>query len=377
MISGSFRRGGGLGLVVLALVGTGGTFGEGFEGKPGREPGTGTLVREKPHEGPGAIGGVGPGTAPHHHEIDRSRLLRVEDIAHPPSPLPPPIRRKESRTLTFHLKVREVISDLAEEAEFVFWSFNQTVPGPFLRARVGDTVELTLSNHIGNTHDHSIDLHAVTGPGGGSTLTQLAPGESVTIAFQVLHPGVFVYHCASPNVPSHITNGLYGLFVVDPEEGLPPVDREFYVMQGEFYTSQPVGVKGMQEFSPEKMMAEAPEYIVWNGRVQALTGARALHARQGETIRIFVGNGGVAKTSNFHIIGEIFDKVYPQGDLTQTLSSVQTTPIPAGGAAAVELKLENAGRFILVDHALVRIDRGAYGFLEVEGSPVPELLRKK
>lgn len=317
---------------------------------------------------------VGPGAPPHFHSIEIDKFERVEDIAKNPSEVPPPIKRTTPETLSFHLRVQEVVSKLADGTEYLFWTYNKTVPGPMLRARVGDTIVLKISNHETSTHDHSIDLHAVTGPGGGAKLTQTPPGKSKTISFKALHPGVYVYHCATANVPTHITNGLYGLIVIDPAEGLPKVDREFYVMQGEFYTQDKVGDKGFQNFSPVKMMDEKPEYIVLNGRVKALTGEKSLQASQGETIRIFIGNGGVSKISSFHIIGEIFDKVYPEASLTHVRESVQTTLVPAGGATVVELKLENSGDYILLDHAISRIDRGAFGILSVAGDPVPELL---
>ena len=317
---------------------------------------------------------VGPGEGPHFHPVDLDRMARIPEVAKDPSEVPPPSVHKTPSRIQYHLEVQEVVSTLADGTEYLFWTFGRTVPGPMLRARVGDTIELTLKNHRTSTHDHSIDLHAVTGPGGGGALAAMKPGEEKTITFKALHPGVFIYHCATPNVPTHITNGLYGLIVIDPEEGWPVVDREFYVVQGEVYTKGGVGQKGFQPFAPDKMMAENPEYIVLNGRVKALTGERALQAQQGETIRIFFGNAGVSRISSFHIIGEIFDKVYPEAALNRVNTSVQSTLVPAGGATVVELKLENSGNYILLDHAISRIDRGAYGVLNVSGTPVPELL---
>ena len=317
---------------------------------------------------------VGPAEGPHFHPVDLDRMSRIPEIAKDPSEVPLPQVRKTPARIQYFLEAQEVISTLADGTEYLYWTYGRTVPGPMLRARVGDTIELTLKNHPTSTHDHSIDLHAVTGPGGGGALTAVKPGEKKTIVFKALHPGVFIYHCATPNVPTHITNGLYGLIVIDPEEGWPVVDREFYVMQGEVYTQGGVGQKGFQPFAPDKMMAENPVYIVLNGRVKALTGERALQAKQGETIRIFFGNAGVSRISSFHIIGEIFDKVYPEAALNRVKTSVQTTLVPAGGATVVELKLENSGNFILLDHAISRIDRGAYGVLSVSGTPVPELL---
>ena len=320
---------------------------------------------------------VGPGEAPHTHAVVPARFQKIPEIATNPSMVPAPTSNSSPQKVLFHLESMQVVAPLAEGTSYLFWTFNGTVPGPMLRARVGDTVELTLSNHPTSIHDHSIDLHAVTGPGGGGSISRVPPGKSKTIVFKAGHPGVFVYHCATPNVPSHITNGMYGLIVIDPKEGWPPVDREFYVMQGEVYTEGEVGVKGIQKFSPRKMMDEHPEYIVLNGRVKALTGTGALQAQQGDTIRIFFGNGGVSRVSSFHIIGEIFDKVYPEAALNRVLTSVQTTLVPAGGATVVELTLENSGDYILLDHAISRIDRGAYGILHVEGTLVPELLSPK
>ena len=321
--------------------------------------------------------GVGPGESPHYHHPDIKTLAKISDIAKAPGDLPPPTGRTKQKTVKVSLEAQEVVSTLADGTDYVFWTYNQTVPGPLLRARVGDTIELSISNHPTSSHEHSIDLHAVTGPGGGAGLTKVKPGESKTISFKALNPGVFVYHCASGNVPSHIANGLYGLIIIEPEKGFTPVDREFYVMQGEFYTSGSVGEKGLQSFSPGKMLNESPEYIVLNGRVASLTGKNSLKAKTGETIRIFFGNAGVSKIASFHIIGEIFDRVYPEAALNIVQTSVQTTLVPAGGAVVVELKLESSGSFILLDHAISRIDRGAYGILQVEGNQDPDLLRSK
>jgi nitrite reductase (NO-forming) len=216
---------------------------------------------------------------------------------------------------------------------------------------------------------HSVDLHAVTGPGGGAVATQTKPGEETSFTFQALNPGIFVYHCATPMVAEHIANGMYGMILVEPEGGLPKVDREFYVMQGEIYTAQKMGDKGMDTFSLDKLMDERPEYFVLNGSVGGLTKEHPLQAKVGETVRIFFGDGGPNFTPSFHVIGEIFDRVYEQGSLTSApLTNVQTTMVPAGGAAAVELQLQVPGRYILVDHSLTRMERGLMGFLLVEGA---------
>ena len=323
----------------------------------------------------GHLKAVGPGEAPHYLSIDRNKLLKVKSVAKSPQEIPSPVHRTSAKTVRVKLQAQELVSTLADQTEYIFWTYSNTVPGPMLRARVGDTIVLTLSNHPDNSHQHSIDLHAVTGPGGGASLTRVEPGESKTISFKALRAGLFVYHCASGNVPTHIANGLYGMILIEPKEGLSTVEREFYVMQGEVYTEGPVGETGFQKFSPKKMMDEKPEYIVLNGRVKSLTKDNALHARKGETIRIFFGNAGVSKISSFNLIGEIFDRVYPEASLKTPLYSVQTTLVPAGGATVVELKLENSGTYILLDHAIARIDRGAYGLLHVSGEAELPLLQ--
>lgn len=271
----------------------------------------------------------------------------------------------ESKQRNIVLETVELTAELDDGMEYLYYTFNSTVPGPFLRAKVGDEITLTLKNSPESQNVHSIDLHAVNGPGGGSTLTQVFPGEEASFTFNALNPGIYIYHCATPSVADHITNGMYGLILVEPEGGLDPVDREFYVMQGEFYPILARGEEGTTQLSGEKMDDEDPEYIVFNGKVGGLSNENALTAKVGETIRLYVGNGGVSKSSNFHVIGEIFDTVYPEGG-TPTTHNVQTTNIPAGGATIVEFTVNEPGTYLLVDHALSRLTKGAVGELIVE-----------
>jgi nitrite reductase (NO-forming) len=241
------------------------------------------------------------------------------------------------------------------------------VPGKFIRIREGDTVEFTLNNHPSSKMPHNIDLHAVTGPGGGAAASFTAPGHSSVFSFKALNRGLYVYHCATAPVGMHIANGMYGLILVEPSEGLPRVDREFYVMQGEFYTAGRNGEPGLQPFSMEKAIREEPDYVVFNGSVGALTGDKALTAKTGETVRLFVGNGGPSLISSFHVIGEIFDRVRVEGGDT-TNANVQTTLVPAGGSAITEFKVEVPGTMILVDHSIFRtFNKGSLGMLKVEG----------
>ncbi len=295
-----------------------------------------------------------------------SSFERVFDIARNPSDIPQTVTYNSEGVVEITLTAKEVIGEMADGVTFNYWTFDGTVPGPFLRVREGDTVRLTLNNDPTSIHHHSIDLHAVTGPGGGAAATIVAPGESKTITFKALNPGIFIYHCAHPNVATHMAHGMYGLILVEPKKGLPAVDKEFYLVQGEFYSSGVLGRKGLQLFDPKSMLAGKPQYIVFNGRTGAVQDT--MTARVGERVRLYVGNGGVNLISNFHVIGEIFDRVYREGDLLSApAQSVQTTLVPAGGAVAVDFKVDYPGNYILVDHALSRLDRGAWGVLTVEG----------
>ncbi len=286
-----------------------------------------------------------------------------------PPRVPPPISRNYSARVIVNLEVTEVVAKLADGVEYTFWTYGGSVPGSFIRIREGDVVEFHLNNHPSSKLPHNIDLHAVTGPGGGAASTFTAPGHSSQFTFQALNPGLYVYHCATAPVPMHIGNGMYGLILVEPKAGLPPVDQEYYVMQGEFYTTGKYGEEGLQSFDMAKAIDERPPYIVFNGAVGSLVGDKALTARVGEHVRIYFGVGGPNITSSFHVIGEIFDKVYPEAGLSLPNTNVQTTLVPSGGATVVEFKVDVPGTFILVDHSLTRaFNKGALGMLKVSGA---------
>ena len=286
-----------------------------------------------------------------------------------PPHVPPPIRRKTAARVVVHLEVREIVGRLADGVEYTFWTYGGSVPGSFIRIREGDVVEFHLENHPSSKLPHNIDLHAVTGAGGGAASTFTAPGHSSQFTFQALNPGLYVYHCATAPVPMHIGNGMYGLILVEPKDGLPPVDREFYVMQGEFYTTGKYGEEGLQSFDMAKAIDERPPYIVFNGSVGALVGDKAITAKTGESVRIYFGVGGPNVTSSFHVIGEIFDKVWPEAGMKFAQENVQTTLVPSGGATIVEFKVDVPGTFILVDHSLTRaFNKGALGMLKVTGA---------
>lgn len=284
--------------------------------------------------------------------------------------VPPPIARHRPAIVEVHFESGRTLAPVNGTVKYEFWTFNGHTPGPFIRARVGDTLEVHMSNSDTNGMPHNCDFHAVTGPGGGAPVLTVVKGEQHISWFKLLHPGHFLYHCAAPPVMDHIANGMYGLILVEPERGLPKVDHEFYVMQSEIYTKDAPDDAEVLVYSHENGLAEHPRFVVLNGRVGSLTGKGVLKAKTGERIRIFFGNAGPNLISSFHLIGEIFDKVYREGDvLSPPARSVQTTLVPAGGATIVELGLEVPGTYTLLDHAIFRVEQGCVGYLNVEGQP--------
>ena len=301
----------------------------------------------------------------------------VHAVLTSPPLVPPPTHRKAPAKVIVELEVVEVDKPIAEGVNYTFWTFGGTVPGSFIRVRQGDTVEFHLKNHPTSKMPHNIDLHGVTGPGGGAASSFTAPGHQSTFTFKALNQGLYVYHCATAPVGMHVANGMYGLILIEPPEGLSPVDQEFYVMQGDFYTVGKYREKGHQAFDMQKAIDENATYVLFNGAESALTGPRALKAKTGQHIRMFVGNGGPNLVSSFHLIGEIFDKVQYEGG-THFQENVQTTLIPAGGAVTVEFHTEVPGNYVLVDHAIFRaFNKGAVAILEVSGDARPEIYSGK
>jgi nitrite reductase (NO-forming) len=256
---------------------------------------------------------------------------------------------------------------MADGAQYTYWTFGGTVPGSFIRIRQGDLVEFHLQNDATSTMPHNIDLHAVTGPGGGAPASFTAPGHASTFSFKALNAGLFVYHCATAPVPLHVANGMYGMILVEPPEGLTPVEHEYYVMEGDFYTKGKYHDKGLQAFDMQKGIEARPTYVVFNGAEGSLLGDKALKAYVGDHVRIYFGVGGPNLTSSFHVIGEIFDKVYTEGGASFQ-QNVQTTMVPAGGSAIVEFQVQVPGGYAIVDHSLFRaFNQGAVGMLDVKG----------
>jgi nitrite reductase (NO-forming) len=291
----------------------------------------------------------------------------VKAVLTSPPHVPPPITRKVPAKVIVELEVVEKEMPISEGVTYTFWTFGGTVPGSFIRVRQGDTVEFHLRNHPSSKMPHNIDLHGVTGPGGGAASSFTAPGHESQFTFKALNEGVYVYHCATAPVGMHVANGMYGLILVEPPEGMPKVDHEYYVMQGDFYTVGKYRQKGLQAFDMEKAIDERPTYVLFNGAEGALTGDKAMTAKTGESVRLFIGNGGPNLVSSFHVIGAIFDQVRFEGG-TNVQKNVQTTLIPAGGAAIVTFTARVPGSYVMVDHSIFRaFNKGALAILKVDG----------
>ena len=310
-------------------------------------------------------------------ETPSSELPVVDAIMTHAPEVPPAIDRDHPAKVRVKMETVEKTMTMEDGVEYHYWTFNGDVPGQMIRVREGDTVEVEFSNNPSSTVPHNVDFHAATGQGGGAEASFTAPGHTSTFSFKALQAGLYIYHCAVAPVGMHIANGMYGLILVEPKEGLPKVDKEFYIVQGDFYTKGKKGAQGLQPFDMDKAIAEQPEYVVFNGHVGSIAGDNALKAKAGETVRMYVGNGGPNLVSSFHVIGEIFDKVYVEGGKLIN-ENVQSTVIPAGGAAIIEFKVDIPGSYTLVDHSIFRaFNKGALGQLKVEGDENPEIMTKK
>ncbi len=337
----------------------------------------GEQAAQAPAEAPAASAEAASSATQAAAETPAGELPVIDAVTTHAPEVPPAIDRDYPAKVRVKMETVEKTMKMDDGVEYHYWTFNGDVPGRMIRVREGDTVEVEFSNNPSSTVPHNVDFHAATGPGGGAAASFTAPGRTSTFSFKALQPGLYIYHCAVAPVGMHIANGMYGLILVEPKEGLPKVDKEFYIVQGDFYTKGKKGAQGLQPFDMDKAVAEQPEYVVFNGHVGAIAGDNALKAKAGETVRMYVGNGGPNLVSSFHVIGEIFDKVYVEGGKLIN-ENVQSTIIPAGGSAMVEFKVDVPGSYTLVDHSIFRaFNKGALGQLKVEGAENPEIMTQK
>lgn len=319
------------------------------------------------HRQAGMQGVIEVGAVP--NPIGPEANLTSSFISRSPTDLPAPITREYSATINVYLRTVEVTAEVEPGVSYTYWTYNGTVPGPFLRIRMNDTVIVHLFNDPTSQMNHSVDFHAVTGPGGGAAVTQTAPGHWSNFSFLAMVPGLFVYHCGTPNIPTHIANGMFGMILVDPPQNLPPVDHEFYLMESELYTTWPIHTPGNQTFNGTALVLGEPTYVVFGGRYDAYTGAHQLNVSVNDTVRIFFGEAGPDFFSAFHMIGSMFDRSYMYGDLTDPpMANLQTVPVPPGSTAMMEFMAMYPGNYPLVDHQIANaIDKGAFAILNVTG----------
>lgn len=337
----------------------------------------GEPAAQAPAETPAASAEAASSAAQATAETPAGELPVIDAVTTHAPEVPHAIDRDYPAKVRVKMETVEKTMKMDDGVEYRYWTFDGDVPGRMIRVREGDTVEVEFSNNPSSTVPHNVDFHAATGQGGGAAATFTAPGRTSTFSFKALQPGLYIYHCAVAPVGMHIANGMYGLILVEPKEGLPKVDKEFYIVQGDFYTKGKKGAQGLQPFDMDKAVAEQPEYVVFNGHVGAIAGDNALKAKAGETVRMYVGNGGPNLVSSFHVIGEIFDKVYVEGGKLIN-ENVQSTIVPAGGSAIVEFKVDIPGNYTLVDHSIFRaFNKGALGQLKVEGAENPEIMTQK
>ncbi|HFC1822650.1 TPA: copper-containing nitrite reductase [Neisseria gonorrhoeae] len=337
----------------------------------------GEQAAQAPAETPAASAEAASSAAQATAETPAGELPVIDAVTTHAPEVPPAIDRDYPAKVRVKMETVEKTMKMDDGVEYRYWTFDGDVPGRMIRVREGDTVEVEFSNNPSSTVPHNVDFHAATGQGGGAAATFTAPGRTSTFSFKALQPGLYIYHCAVAPVGMHIANGMYGLILVEPKEGLPKVDKEFYIVQGDFYTKGKKGAQGLQPFDMDKAVAEQPEYVVFNGHVGSIAGDNALKAKAGETVRMYVGNGGPNLVSSFHVIGEIFDKVYVEGGKLIN-ENVQSTIVPAGGSAIVEFKVDISGSYTLVDHSIFRaFNKGALGQLKVEGAENPEIMTQK
>lgn len=337
----------------------------------------GEQAAQAPAETPAASAEAASSATQAAAETPAGELPVIDAVTTHAPEVPPAIDRDYPAKVRVKMETVEKTMKMDDGVEYRYWTFDGDVPGRMIRVREGDTVEVEFSNNPSSTVPHNVDFHAATGQGGGAAASFTAPGRTSTFSFKALQPGLYIYHCAVAPVGMHIANGMYGLILVEPKEGLPKVDKEFYIVQGDFYTKGKKGAQGLQPFDMDKAIAEQPEYVVFNGHVGSIAGDNALKAKAGETVRMYVGNGGPNLVSSFHVIGEIFDKVYVEGGKLIN-ENVQSTIVPAGGSAIVEFKVDIPGSYTLVDHSIFRaFNKGALGQLKVEGEENPEIMTQK
>ncbi|MFB6122251.1 MAG: copper-containing nitrite reductase [Haloferacaceae archaeon] len=311
-------------------------------------------------------------------QMEQQSKPKTDRVAADPTDIPGPISRSQPKEVDVTLRPEEVTAEIEPGVTFDFMTYNGQVPGPLIRVRQGDTVNLTFENPDSNTMPHNVDFHAAAGPGGGAGATMTAPGETAHLKFKATYPGAYIYHCAVPNLDMHISAGMFGIILVEPPEGLPEVDQEIYLGQHEVYTDGQAGQEGKHSFDVASMKKEEPTYVLMNGEKYAFTPdvyGPAATMETGQKARVFFVTGGPNLTSSFHPIGNVWEEYYPQGSLsTEPQTHIQTSPVAPGSTAIATMNFPVPGNFKLVDHALTRVARrGCMAIVAAEGEERPDI----
>jgi len=275
------------------------------------------------------------------------------------------------------------IIEIAPGVKFSAWTFGDQVPGPTVRARVGDKIKFSMTNRsdepvpgiqiVAAPMMHSMDFHAaMVSP--QDKYRSVAPGQTIEFEFTLNYPGIFMYHCGTPMILEHIASGMYGAVVVEPRNGYPTkAHREYVVIQSEFYVKadpqkRKVDGKPLYVLDGDRLRASQPTYTVFNGVHNGMV-AKPLAAKPGERVRLHVLNVGPSKTSSFHVVGTIFDRVWLEGNPDNQLRGMQTVLLGSSNAATVEFIIPEEGSYIMVDHHFANASQGAIGLVSTEAKP--------
>ena len=281
---------------------------------------------------------------------------------------------------TIRLDTTHKIIELAPGVKYSAWTFGDQVPGPIIRARVGDKIRFSMTNRSDEAVPgvqlmaapmmHSMDFHAaMVSP--QDKYRSIAPGQTIEFEFTLNYPGVFMYHCGTPMILEHIASGMYGALIVEPRAGYPTkADHEYMVIQSEFYAkAPPKGSKSdVYTLDGDAVRAARPNYTVFNGRYNGMVDS-PLAAKPGERVRLFVLNVGPSKTSSFHVVGTIFDRVWIDGNPDNQFRGMQTVLLGSSSSAIVEFVIPEAGSYIMVDHHFANASQGAIGLISTEVKP--------
>lgn len=312
-----------------------------------------------------AFGALGRSSSPEVQTIDFTRTPVATGPTHPAELAP----AGRAPVKAFRIPIEDAQVEIAPGVKYAGWTIGGSVPGPALRVREGDLVRVTVVNLA--AMPHSIDFHAARVPM-NIDFRMIMPHDSISFEFTARDPGAYLVHCGTPPVLLHLMQGMYLPIIVDPRGGWPgKADREFVLVQSEFY------VQGGDSANPgqpnwARALDRQANYVVFNGKAFQYQ-ANPLKVDVGDRVRLFVVNAGPSLTSDFHIVGTVFDRVYPDGDPDHALTSVQTWGIPAGSGAVFETHFaadgSGAGTYAFVTHAFADAAKGAVGLIQVGGGP--------